>query len=336
MSRRAPRSGGPPTAGAAARPACAPRARGAALVALVALAACGDGPPPPADVLRLEVVLGARTVEAGRSVDLTVTRSWRADLVPEPFDERSLAPLTLRLEGTRRREGGGHVEETRRYRAVGFVPGPLSLPAPTLTARHPDGGAPRTVAAAPLSLTVTPVLDPAAPGDPERPTLPDAPSPPWGPLAGGLGLALAVAVGIVRRRRRGTAGPGPTPPVVAAPAAAADPAAVARAAVAALAVGARGDAAARCAAVAAAAAAVRGYTDARFAVGAEHRTTAELLAAPTLAALAPAARAPLASLLSAADLVKFAERVPDAAEALRALADADGFVAATSPAPEGP
>jgi hypothetical protein len=303
----------------------------AALAGALAAAACGRGEPAPfaEGDLSIRASLGAEEAAVGRGVPLTVVRTWREDLVPEPFRERALVPLTVRLESLGTREGEGKVEETRRYRAYAFRRDDVAVRALRVRARPRDGGDPVVATAAPLSLRVRREVDAAAPGEPE---LPEAPPPPSGGVlpAALAALAAAAVLGavVVARRRRGRAlrAPPPVPPEPAP-----DEAAHVRALADLRNLRARPDAdpVARAAVVEEAAAVLRRYVEARFALPAARRTTREVMAD---LALPPerATRSGIEAVLRAGDLVKYAGHLPTADEREAVLFAGADFVSRTT------
>ena len=71
---------------------------------------------------------------------LTVTRVWRADHEPSPWDASLLEPLILRDEQVTRREARGRIEETRRYRAYVFRLNDVQVPEILFASRPRAGG----------------------------------------------------------------------------------------------------------------------------------------------------------------------------------------------------
>ncbi len=332
------------------RPVRGAARRAGALLALLALAACGAPPPADGPELLLRVLPGAGTADdpvlPGRAFPLTVERRWSRELEPAPFEERALAPLVLRLDHVERREQGGAVTELRRYAAYAFALGDVRVPAAVMTARPRAGGPERRATSARLRLTVAPTLDPRAPGAPEPPGgLPPGPAPGLLPLTGAaLPLALLVALRLRARRRRLGAGrspPGPAP----APPPEADAAEEALAALERL--GAGGPPgpegpgpAAPAQALAGAAEVVRGYVARRYGLPALRRTSPELLAALSAGPGPGGAGEPALPLVTAvlarADAVKFAAAPATAVEASASLDEARAFVERTRPRKASP
>ncbi|MHC4933335.1 MAG: hypothetical protein ACYTGV_14215 [Planctomycetota bacterium] len=157
------------------------------LLCVLLAAACGDREPLSDRPLR--VTAGREEVGFGEGFPLAVVRTWGKDESPAEWTEDLLAPLSVRLVETARREDERRIEETRHYVAYAFTLGSLALPV---------SGSP---------LTVKPALDPDAPGPAELPREPFPAPTPWylWPL-GGL-LALVLLTLLVRRRR----GRPPTP-----------------------------------------------------------------------------------------------------------------------------
>lgn len=291
------------------------------------LVACGDTPALPDVDLSLTITVGAEEVELGSAFPLTVVRAWSKDLVPAEWDDRSLAPLHVRLEEITRREDDRHIEETRRYRGYAFTLSDVVIPAPVLTARPKNGGRQRATEADGIRLRIRPALDPTSPGPPELPGEP-LPEPfPWTPWVLGVTAALAaLMVGLVRLRRRPPtpdvpvlAEPPPIPPHV-------------RALERLRRLGERtprgldeirSD-------VVEASDVVRGYVAEQLPLRAWEKTTQEILIAPeTRRSLGPAHQAVLQDLLTQCDLVKFAAHAPSAAERSRLLHTAEVFVRKT-------
>jgi hypothetical protein len=289
----------------------------AALPALAALAACGEGASPPAVDLGVAVTLPEGPVVPGRGFPLTVVRSWSKDLVPAAFHERALAPLVLRPETTSRRESASHVEETRRFRAYAFSREDVRVPPLRLSARPAGGGPERTVPSDGILVRVRPEVDADDPGLPETPEAPPKPpGPRWPVLAGLAAAALALGAFLLLRARRRA-----PPPPAAAPAPAGPSAAErALARLAALRARVPEDAAGARADVGEACETVRGFLAEGLGIPAFFRTTDELVADARAAGLAP--------VLAGCDAVKFAAASPDEAARLRLLDDAAGFVRA--------
>lgn len=296
-----------------------------ALLAVALAAACADGPPlPPGDVL-LQVSAQADEVELGRAFPLTVQRAWNAGLVAEDWDSERLAPLALELEDTRRRERGGRVEETLRYRAYAFELGAVSVPAASFAAKARDGGAELTATSEAFEMRVRGVIDAQAPGDPELPGDPPPAPFPWLPV--GVSVAvLAAATFLVARGRRKPSPEAPAPP----------PPRVDRSHERALArlEALRSAPSEALADVQAfhveAAATLRAYLHERFAAGTPQMTTEELVDAPVAEHVSGEQQARLAGVLRECDLVKFARAAPGAGERGALLDAACAFVRATA------
>ena len=175
------------------------------LVATLLLGSCGETQPLPDVDLLVRVEAGATTVRPGQGIPLKVTRVWRADHEPSPWDDASLEPLILRDEVVTHREGNGRIEEVRQYRGYVFRLEDVSVPEIVFASRPRDGGAISLARSTPVAFTVTPELDPENPGPPEGPgEAPPGPPPVWT----WLGVMLAIIAGfevLAWRRRRGTA-----------------------------------------------------------------------------------------------------------------------------------
>lgn len=136
--------------------------RGWLVAGLVLVAAL----PAQAD-LEIAVRCEVEEVELGEAFPLEVVRSWRRDLVPEPFEPRDLAPLRLRPLGRVRRTEGAWIRERLRYRAHVFARGAILVPGPQVRAWPVAGGEPRTARAPDLHLAVRSALQAGSEGDVE-------------------------------------------------------------------------------------------------------------------------------------------------------------------------
>jgi hypothetical protein len=180
--------------------------RSALLLLLLLAAACGDGAPIPDENLLLRIDAEVDEVVFGQGFALRVVRVWSKDLEPVEWEDDALAPLTVRLLETRRRENEGRVEETRLYRAHAFTLGAFAVTLPTLRAVPKAGGAERVVSGNRLALRVRRNLDPADPGPPELPGGPLTEPRAWRLWTVGALLAVAaLAVLLFQRRRRALA-----------------------------------------------------------------------------------------------------------------------------------
>lgn len=297
--------------------------------ALVGTAATGcDERAPIGDAeLAVRVTAGTDVVDLGRSFPVTVVRTWRSGLEPEPWRDELLAPIAVRLESEERRDDGRHVEETRRYRGYAFVAGEMSVTAPTVVARAGPGEAPVSASGEPIVLRVRPELDPSAPGAAELPGDPLPLPTPWRIWA--AAAAVVVAGALITRwvmRRRAVA-----PSVTETPARVADegPGPAALRALEALRAREPRDAAESDAWHVDAATIVRDYAAARFGVHARESTSEELTSA-VAAAAGEAARAPLRDVLMSCDAVKFGLGATTSAARVRVVDRAAEFVNATA------
>ncbi|MHC4224580.1 MAG: hypothetical protein ACYSX0_19335 [Planctomycetota bacterium] len=269
------------------------------LLCLLLATACGDR--GPISDQPLQVTVGREEVEFGEGFALTVVRTWSREQAPATWSDDLLAPLSVRLLETSRREDDRRIEETRHYLAYAFTFGALALPL---------SGNP---------LTVKRALDPDAAGPAELPGEPFPAPTPWylWPL-GGL-LALALLALLIRRRRR------PLPAPVAAPPAEAPPGPHLRAI----------ERIERLRAAdpqsheefqsyyLEASGLMREYIAERFQLATAEKTTEEILAA-----LSPGASRP--EVLRECDLVKFARERPAARERTGMLDRAESFVRETT------
>jgi hypothetical protein len=301
--------------------------RAAATVVLLLAAGCGRGAPIEDVDLAVRVTAATDVVELGRAFPVTVVRTWRRGLEPEPWRDELLAPLVLRFESEERREDARHVEETRRYRGYAFAAGETSVPAPSVVARGGAGEAPVTASGEPMVLRVRPGLDPSAPGAAELPVDPLSLPAPWRTWAVAA-AALVAGAAIVQRARRRRA---PDAPAPVQPAAAAEvgPSTAALLAIEALRARDPRDQAESDAWHVDAAAVVRTYASARFGVHARESTSEELTSAVAVAT-GGAPSAPLRDVLSACDAVKFGLGATTAAERASVLDRAAEFVRGTA------
>jgi hypothetical protein len=172
------------------------------ILAFALTAVCGNEATVPAGEIALQVEAGAEEVELGKAFPLTVVRVWSRDLAPGVWNDRQLAPLTVRLVETTRREDKHRIEETRLYLCYAFSLGDITIPAPVFKARPRDGGPERTARAGEIVLLVKGLLDPEAPGEAELPGGP-LPEPfPWLPWSLGGAAAVAALFLLVRSLRR--------------------------------------------------------------------------------------------------------------------------------------
>lgn len=166
------------------------------------LVGCGETHPMPEVDLLVRVEAATTSVRPGQGVPVTVTRVWRRDHEPSPWDDAALEPLILRDERVSRREGRERVLETRRYRAYVFRLDDVQVPEIVFASRPKAGGPIAIARSTPLALTVRPELDPERPGPPEGPgEAPPRPAP-AGMWVGVLLLLVAAFEGLVWRARR--------------------------------------------------------------------------------------------------------------------------------------
>ena len=175
-----------------------------ALLALLAilLAGCGEVERVPDADLLVRVAAAKTSVRPGEGIPLTVTRVWRASHEPAPWDDAFLEPLVLRDERVERREAGGRIQETRRYRAYVFRREDVRVPEVVFASRPKAGGAVAWARSTPIELRVVPEVDADDPGAPELPgAAPPAPPPAW-LWAFVLGLLVAGFELVAWRHRR--------------------------------------------------------------------------------------------------------------------------------------
>lgn len=304
------------------------RRRGAALLALTLATSCAPAGEPIAGVdLLLRVSTNAGEVELGRAFPLTVVRVWEKGLAPETWSDDALAPLTVRLVGTSRREDDRRVEETRTYAGYAFSLDAVTVPAPTFRAT-PLGGDPasvRYVLGDRLELRVRRALDPAAPGSPELPGEPLAEPFPWRAWTIGACAVIAALVFVRVRRMRAArlAASAPEPAAATSPPPP-GPHEIALGRIERL----RASAPRRPDAILVwhveASGLLRAFVSARFGLRAAEMTSEEVVASTP----ASAQRGRLAEALRDCDLVKFATRAPLDVERATTLAAAEAFVRA--------
>lgn len=263
--------------------------RGLFLLPLLA-AACGNGTAIP-DLDAPRITAGVSEVELGRAFPLTVVRTRAKEETAAEWNAAALAPLSVRLLETKRREDDRRVEETRRYEAYAFSLEDLSEP---------------------VALRVTRALDPERPGPAELPGGPLATPFPWLPWSFAAAVALGALFLLVRLRRRRPAPPAAPPPE---PRPGPHVRALER-------IGQLRTEPDVERFFVEAAALLREYAGERFEVRAREMTTEQLTAAVGDARLEEALRS--------CDLVKFARFAPDASERARVLDRAEAFVRGTS------
>lgn len=276
----------------------------ALFVGLLAVSACGDGSPIPAEYLMVRVETATPEVTLGAGFPVTVVRVFSKDLEPSEFTEADLEPLRVRLLETNRRENDTHVEETLEFLAYAMTAGDVSVPPPLLVGTPVLGGAKLAVEGNRLELTVKGTIDPAAPGDAELPGDAIAPTRTFGLLLL-LSLGGIAVLFLVRRRHRSV-------PVVA-PAELPAPPPLEDLALAELKRlrGKEPETNAETQALYLEVSGVlRGYLGRRFSIDTVKRTSEELTALAPLTAH----RRSLQAVLGPCDLVKFAKHAPTAAE----------------------
>jgi len=302
-----------------------PRALVIVMLPLLA-AACGDGGPIEPHDVWIGLQADVEEVGSGEGFALTVVRIWRADLEPEEWDDASLSPLTVRLEETTRREAGGHVEETRKYRAHAFARTDVTVGPIEFRARTASGAAGRSARSNRLDLRVRTAVDADDPGPAELPGGFPKRSFPWMPTLAAVVLVLGAGLVILRRRRRRTASEEEADPEAAGPEA---PRAWERALrrLAEL----RDGPADVLAFHTEAACCLRDYLREQFRVGTIDLTTEEVLAAVGEAGVGDDfRRRVLGDLLGQCDAVKFARGAPSADQRESLLATAEVFVRETA------
>ncbi len=148
-------------------------------------------------------------VPLGKAFELTVVRTWSAELRPDPWDPAVLQPLEVKSLGVVRSTADGVTREELRFHAYAFARDALVVTSFPFKARGPDGAV-HEAASPQLNLIVESALDAAEPGPVELPGAPMAEPFHSGPLLRWLALALATAGGgllLFRSlRRRGGAG----------------------------------------------------------------------------------------------------------------------------------
>ena len=175
----------------------------AACSALVACKERAQAAELPAVQTLLQVEMQAGAVEVGAPFRLTVTRTWRKDLTPDPWDDAALKPLALGERSRLVREDPERMQERLTYRAYAFSLRPVRVGPFAFRARAADSTVHSCKAPA-LTVRVLPTLDAQDPGPPALPSGPHAlPPPPWGPAAIFSAVAaLLLGAWFLARRRR--------------------------------------------------------------------------------------------------------------------------------------
>ncbi|MFO1050718.1 MAG: hypothetical protein U1F36_00720 [Planctomycetota bacterium] len=271
---------------------------------------------------RLDVRADATEVALGERFGITVIRRTAVGDQLGAWDDRWLAPLTLRLRERSTRDVDGRREELSVFDAWAFRTGALELPVPPA---RPDDTA--------LRLLVKSAL-PA--GDDGRAELPGGlllPPFPW--LAWSLGALVALALGFTTRRvLHGRA----AREVVVPEPVAAGPSALDRARVrlAVLAERPVEGIAAIDAFWVEASALLREYVEERFRLRAPEMTTEEFLASEATARVLGAGQMrALGAFLAECDMVKFAQAPSTAADCVRVIDVLSTFLAETARVAEG-
>ncbi len=271
---------------------------------------------------RLEVRADVTAVGFGERFGITVIRRTAVGDPIAAWDDRWLAPLTLRLRDRNTRDVDGRREETSVFDAWAFRAGALELP---VQPARPEGAA--------LRLLVNSAL-PA--GDDGRAELPGGlllPPFPW--LLWTLGALVALALGFTTRRvlRRRGAGEVVVPEPVASGPSALDRA---RARLAALAGRPVEGVAAIDAFWVEASALLREYVEERFRLRAPEMTTEEFLASEATARVLGAGQMrALGAFLAECDMVKFAQAASTAGDRVRVLGVLSTFLVETARVAEG-
>ena len=289
------------------------------LLLLLGLAACGGrGAIPEVDLL-VTVAVGRASVRTGEGFRITVTRVWRKDIEPSPWDDGVLSPLVVRAGEVTRREDRLRVEETRTFRGHAFTLQDVTIPPVLFVGRSIGGSGKLVTRSAAVPLTVMPVLDPKAPGPPELPDAPQPRRPAWPMVLLASLLTLGLAGVYVRRRlaRRSPYAPRDEPESGRSPEEhALSQLEALRAASPATDEERRTD-------LAAVAAVIRAYVAERFSIPTEVRTSEELVASASVAR-----QDMLRGVLAPCDLVKFAAHMPSDAERAHGIEQAAAFVRA--------
>ena len=165
--------------------------RGWFLLVVLGLTACGGPGAIPEVDLGVHVAVGRTSVTTGEGFPVTVTRIWRKDVEPSPWDDGMLSPLVVRPVETERREDRLRIEEVRRFRAHAFSLEAVTIP-PVLFVGRSIGGSGKVIARSePISLDVVPTLPAEDPGKPELPDIPTPEPERWG---WAIGLFLLISL----------------------------------------------------------------------------------------------------------------------------------------------
>lgn len=287
--------------------------------------------PPPTTAepiqdqdLLMRVSAPVTEVEFGVSFPLTVVRVWSKELVPEEWSDEILAPLTVRLVDSARREDDLRIEETRHYDCRAFRSGEVTVPSPWFRAKPKDGGIERLAFADDLRFRVASSLTLGEAGDVELPGEP-FPAPFRWLLWSGIGAAALAGLALFfwNAHRK-------TPCQAATPRTTPHERALERLKQLRDRPPPQGRDELRADSVAASSI-VRTYIEERFSVHAPEMTTEEFLEdAHTSQGLLAAHRETLAEFLAHCDLVKFACHAPAVGERERLLDAVEAFVLATA------
>ena len=279
---------------------------------LCLLTACGGDPAPAGPDLTLTLTTATSRCEFGTAFPLTVVRTFRSHLQPEPWRDDALPPLSLQVLTQERSQTGDRVTETFTCRAHPFATGELVIEG-ALRASSPTGEL--VAKAEPLRLQVHSALPADAPGAVEMQRELWLPAPPSRWPYWLLAIAVATTVATLWWRRPVVVPPPPPSPPPP------DPRVAAHARLLTL----GGRITAHPDAVPAhheeLAAILREYVTVAGNLPAATRTSEELIAALQQRPV-PIATDAMRTLLSTCDLVKFARHLPSVADSEATVATA--------------
>lgn len=118
---------------------------GPLILILLLCSVCGKGDPIPAHDLYIHIESPGGEVEFGKAFPVIVTRVWDKSLSPEPWSDKTLAPLVSKQESLTKSENAERIEEIRRFNCYAFQAGELRIDAPDFSAREKNSDEERKV-----------------------------------------------------------------------------------------------------------------------------------------------------------------------------------------------
>lgn len=152
--------------------------------------------------LHIDWQVDSKTIELGKAFSVEVMLRWPTSVEALPFDESSMAPLSITLDRVDSTTADGEVMEVRHYTAYAFALDRFEAAPLALRVRTQNGEI-QTVSSRPFALQVERVLGEAADLKAELPAeTPALPAPDLRPaLIGSVALLAILAAWVVWSRR---------------------------------------------------------------------------------------------------------------------------------------